>query len=414
MSLESLLYIGGAESWRLPELASLNRLAPVATVRRPSSRVRSLDGTWSFKLAPRPEEAPRALRAKRGWHEVDVPGLWTMQGFGTPHYTNVQMPFTNLPPDVPDENDTGIYRRTFTVPRGWKSRPVLLELGGSEGMLCVLVNGEPVGIAKDARTPATFDISRVVSHTEANELVAVVLRWSDASFVEDQDQWWQSGLPRSIRLVSPSVRDVEWRADASGAFGVSADGDARLLDAGGRVVARGAAGEVKRPALWSAEEPTLYTLEVEADGETVSCDVGFRTVEIAGRQLLVNGEPVLIAGVNRHEHDDRTGRVISRASMERDVRLMKAFNVNAVRTSHYPDDPYWLELCDRHGLYVVDEANIESHAYYDELCRDPRYRNQWVERVANMVERDKNHPSVIVWSLGNESGYGPNHEAAAG
>lgn len=414
MSLESLLSIGGSESWRLPELASLNRLPPVATLRRPRARVRSLDGTWRFKLAARPEAAPRAARSTRGWHEVEVPGLWTMQGFGTPHYTNVQMPFANRPPDVPDENATGIYRRTFSVPRGWRSRPVLLEFGGVEGMLCVLVNDEPVGIAKDARTPAAFDISDVVSHNEPNELLAVVLRWSDASFVEDQDQWWQSGLPRSIRLISPSVRDVEWHANATGAFTVDADGEARLLDDRGRVVARGPEGVVKRPALWSAESPALYTLEVEAEGETVSCEVGFRTVEIAGRQLLVNGEPVMIAGVNRHEFDDRTGRVITRASMERDVRMMKAFNVNAVRTSHYPDDPYWLELCDRHGLYVVDEANIESHAYYDDLCRDARYRNQWVERVANMVERDKNHPSVVLWSLGNESGYGPNHDAAAG
>lgn len=414
MSLEALLYAGGAETWRMPELASLNRLPPTATLRRPRSRVRSLNGRWSFKLVRRPEAASRALRSSRGWHEVEVPGLWTMQGFGTPHYTNVVMPFSNAPPDVPEENATGIYRRTFTVPRGWRSRPVVLELGGFEGMLCVLVNGEPVGIGKDARTPASFDIGDVVSHTAPNELVAVVLRWSDASFVEDQDQWWQSGLPRPIRLVSPSVRDVEWRAGATGAFTVTAEGEARLVGKGGRVVARGLEGEVKRPALWSAETPALYTLEVEADGETVSCDVGFRTIEIAGRQLLVNGEPVLIAGVNRHEFDDRTGRVISRASMERDLRLMKAFNVNAVRTSHYPDDPYWLKLCDRHGLYVVDEANIESHAYYDELCRDPRYRNQWVERVANMVERDKNHPSVVLWSLGNESGYGPNHDAAAG
>ena len=151
-----------------------------------------------------------------------------------------------------------------------------------------------------------------------------------------------------------------------------------------------------------------------AGGETVSTSLGFRDVEIRDRQLLVNGEPVLIAGVNRHEHDDTRGRGVTRELMERDVRLMKQFNVNAVRTSHYPNDPYWLELCDRFGLYVVDEANVESHAYYDELCRDPRYRNQWVERVANMVERDKNHPSVIFWSLGNESGYGPNHDAAAG
>jgi beta-galactosidase len=394
-------------------------LPPASTLRRARSRVRSLDGRWQFKLARRPEDAPRLANRARGWSEVEVPGLWTMQGFGRPQYTNVVMPFDDPPPDVPEENETGIYRRTFRVPRGWRSRPVVLEFGGSEGMLCVLVNGEPVGIAKDARTPAAFDISDLVDHGGPNELTAVVLRWSDASFVEDQDQWWHAGLPRRIELVSPSVRDVEWRADMSGEFTVfaDADGEARVLDPNGKVVARtalGGGGGVPSPALWSAETPALYTLEVEADGEMVTCDVGFRTIEIRDRRLFVNGEPVMIAGVNRHEHDDTRGRALTRGSMETDARLMKQYNVNAVRTSHYPDDPYWLELCDRFGLYVVDEANIESHAYYDDLCDDPIYRAQWVERVANMVERDKNHPSVIFWSLGNESGYGTNHDAAAG
>ena len=403
----------------MPELASLNRLPPSATLRRAPSRVRSLDGRWQFRLAPRPEDAERARRRARGWTEVDVPGLWTMQGFGRPHYTNVVMPFPDEPPDVPEENETGIYRRELRIPRGWRSRPVVLEIGGSEGMLCVLVNGEPIGIAKDARTPASFDISDVVEHGAANEVTLAVLRWSDAAFVEDQDQWWHGGLSRSIRLVSPTVTDVAWHGDMSGEFSVDADidGEARVLDARGRVIARtavGGGGRVRDVRQWSAETPALYTLEVEAEGETVSCEVGFRTVEISDRRLLVNGEQVLIAGVNRHEHDDTHGRVVSHESMETDVRLMKRFNVNAVRTSHYPNDPYWLELCDRYGLYVVDEANIESHAYYDELCGDPAYRAQWVERVANMVERDKNHPSIVLWSLGNESGYGTNHDAAAG
>jgi len=420
-NLASLLTIGGRQSWMLPELASLNRLLPTATLARSAARVRNLDGRWEFRLAARPEDAPRALDAKRGWHEVEVPGLWTMQGFGRPHYTNVVMPFPDLPPHVPEQNETGIYRRAFTIPRGWRSRPVVLHFGGAEGVLYVLVNGEPVGIAKDSRTPAEFDISGLVRHDGPNELIAVVVRWSDASFVEDQDQWWHAGLPRSIRLVSPTVRDVEVRAEIDGQFTVIAEGgDTRLLDARGRAIAKGALangrfdGKVRAPRLWSAEDPALYTLELSADGETVTTPLGFRHVEIRDRQLLVNGEPVLIAGVNRHEHDDTRGRAVTRELMERDVQLMKQFNVNAVRTSHYPNDPYWLELCDRFGLYVVDEANVESHAYYDELCRDARYRNQWLERVANMVERDKNHPSVILWSLGNESGYGPNHDAAAG
>jgi beta-galactosidase len=396
----------------MPELASLGRLQPGPTLRRDPSRVLELDGRWRFRLASRPEEAARALDQPRGWSTVEVPGLWTMQGFGRPQYTNVQMPFD----EVPEDNETGIYRRSFRVPRSWRSRPVVLHFAGCEGVLHVLVNGEPVGIAKDARTPAEFDVSRHVRFDGPNELVAVVVRWSDASFVEDQDQWWHAGLPRSVALLSPTIRRVEWRGDMQGAWSVASDveGDVRLVDERGKVVGRGVAGTLRRPRLWSAEQPSLYTLEVEAGGETVSCDVGFRSVEVRDRHLLVNGEPVMIAGVNRHEHDDRRGRAVTRASMEADVRLMKRFNVNAVRTSHYPNDPYFLELCDRHGLYVVDEANIESHALYDELCRDPRYRAQWVERVANMVERDVNHVCVIAWSLGNESGYGPNHDAAAG
>ncbi|HEX7626711.1 MAG TPA: glycoside hydrolase family 2 TIM barrel-domain containing protein [Gaiellaceae bacterium] len=420
-SLDSLLSLGGRPSWMLPELASLNRLPPSATLTRDRARLRELDGRWAFRLAARPEDAPRALDTARGWSEVEVPGLWTMQGFGRPHYTNTVMPFSEPPPTVPEQNETGIYRRSFTVPRGWRSRPVVLEFGAAEGALYVLVNGAPVGIAKDSRTPAQFDVSELVRHDGPNELVAVVVRWSDASFVEDQDQWWHAGLSRTIRLVSPSVRDLEVRTEIDGRLSVLASsGDVRALDRRGRVVAKGAIAngsfdaDVRAPQLWSAEDPALYTLELTSEGETVSTSFGFRQVEIRDRQLLVNGEPVLIAGVNRHEHDDTHGRVISRESMEQDVRLMKQFNVNAVRTSHYPNDPYWLELCDRFGLYVIDEANIESHAYYDELCRDPRYRNQWVERVANMVERDKNHPSVIFWSLGNESGYGANHDAAAG
>ena len=420
-ALESLLHVAGRRTWQLPELASLNRERPTATLARSRSRVQILDGDWSFRLVDRPENAPGAVDRARGWRQVEVPSLWTMSGDGSPHYTNVVMPFSERPPNVPDLNETGLYRRTFELPRSWRSRPVLLEFGGSEGVLYVLVNGEAVGIAKDSRTPAVFDVTSLVRFDAPNEVVAVVVRYSDASFVEDQDQWWQAGLSRSVRLISPSIRDLEVRADADGSFTVASDGvgDLRLLDARGRVAARGRLdgrfeGGVHNPRLWSAEDPALYTLELTAAGETVSCAVGFRTVCVRDRQLLVNGEPVLIAGVNRHEHDEVRGRSVTRAQMEADIRLMKRHNVNAVRTAHYPNEPYWLELCDRHGLYVVDEANIEAHAYYDELCSDPRYRNQWLERVANMVERDKNHPSVILWSLGNESGYGPNHDAAAG
>jgi beta-galactosidase len=428
MALDELLYLGGRRSWVLPELSSLNRLPAHATLDRAgSSRLATLDGEWEFRLAPRPEEAPDQLRARRGWSRVEVPGLWTMQGFGKPQYTNVQMPFAELPPNVPDENETGIYRRSFRVPRGWKRRPVVLHFGAFEGVLYVLVNGQPVGLAKDSKTPAEFDISELVRHDSPNELHAVVVRWSDASFIEDQDQWWHAGLSRSIYLCSPTVRDLDVRAALDGDFRhgrltveAGVEGDVTLFDPRGRAVFTAALADgrlerpVRSPQHWSAEQPALYTVELRAGGETISVRTGFRHVEVRDRRLLVNGKPVRINGVNRHEHDDVRGRALTRATMEADARLMKRFNVNAARSSHYPNDPYWLDLCDRYGLYVVDEANAESHAFYDELCNDPRYTGAFVERVQNMVERDKNHPSVILWSLGNESGYGPNHDAAAG
>jgi beta-galactosidase len=422
-ALAALLHPGGSRSWENPELTSLNRLPPHATLERDGSRQRSLDGDWEFRLVGRPDDAPRAIGRARGWDTVSVPGLWTMLGYDIPKYTNVAMPFPERPPRVPEENPTGIYRRTFTIPRGWTGRQIVLSFGGTEGVLHVLLNGRPVGIAKDSRTPAEFDITDLVDRRGRNELVAVVVRWSDASFVENQDQWWHAGIARRVVVsAAGSIADVFVRGDADGLLTVDAEGsqlEATLLNARGRVVlnrrfSNRFEARVRSPLLWSAEEPWLYTLVLSDGLETASCRVGFRTIEISDGRLLVNGKQPLIRGVNRHDHDDRHGRVVSRELMETDAALMKRSNINAVRTSHYPNDPYWLDLCDRYGLYVVDEANIESHAYYDEICKDPRYGAAFLERTRNMVERDKNHPSVICWSLGNESGYGPNHDATAG
>ena len=430
-ALDALLHVGGRPTWTNPQLTSLNRLEPHATlVPFPSVELaatleparsrwfRSLDGQWELRVEPRPEEAAAALGAKRGWSSVAVPGLWTMQGFGAPQYTNVQMPFPNPPPEVPLDNPTGIYRRRFTVPRGWRQRRVVLGFGGAEGALHVLLNGEPVGISKDARTPAEFDITALVRHGGENELVAVLVKWSDASFVEDQDQWWHAGLPREVYLrADGGLTDFFVHAGMDGLLRVEAPrGQVVLFDARGKTVAHGRVGEhhVRNARLWSAEDPALYTLVVTHEGDSVACRVGFRTVEMRDARLLVNGKAIRIHGVNRHDHDDVRGRAVTREGMETDARVMKQHNINAVRSSHYPNDPYWLDLCDRYGLYAIDEANIESHAWYDDVCRDPRYAAAFVERARNMVERDKNHPSVILWSLGNESGYGPNHDAAAG
>ena len=440
------MHPAGRPSWESPELTSLNRVPGHATLERADATWRSLDGEWLLKLAERPEEAPAALAKARGFQTVEIPGLWTMQGFGSPHYTNVVMPFDTRPPGVPDENPTGIYRREFTVPRGWRRRRLVLHFGGVEGALHVLLNGQPVGIAKDARTPAEFDVTGLLRHDGPNELVAVIVRWSDASFVEDQDQWWHAGISRGVRLLATPetyIADVFARGGLDddsrhGRLALAVDvggsaGDwevrAQLVAPDGRTVfetplertgERTASLEhaLRSPRRWSAEDPALYSLGLSlrsrAGNEEVACRVGFTRVEVRDGRLLVNGLPILIRGVNRHDHDDVRGRAVTPELMEADARLMKRFNVNAVRTSHYPNDPYWLDLCDRFGLYVIDEANVESHAYYDDLCRDQRYASAFLERVRNMVERDKNHPSVILWSLGNESGYGPNHDAAAG
>ncbi len=469
-----LLFLAGTPTWQMPQLVALNKLPPRATLtpfptpedaqtraREASPWFLNLCGTWQFQLKPQPADvSAEALLAE--WSPIEVPGNWTMQGFGHPHYTNVQMPFPQSPPEVPAENPTGIYRRTFVLPSEWQGRRIVLHFGGCEGVLYVYLNGNPVGLSKDARTPAEFDITELVQQGAPNELMAVVVQWSDASFIEDQDHWWQAGLQREVYLYAtgtPHLQDVFARGDLAdnltdgilhvtakvgfpGARVADALVELRLYDPAGSMVweepanaicgqAKNAWGsatqadnevnfaiDVPQPLLWSAETPHLYTLVATLNtphgSESSRCQVGFRRIELRDRQVLINGQAVLFKGVNLHDHDDTRGKAISRDLMETDVQRMKQFNVNAVRTSHYPKDPYFYDLCDRYGLYVIDEANIESHAFYHEICRDPRYTLAFVERVQNMVERDKNHPSIIFWSLGNESGYGPNHDAAAG
>jgi len=462
--------------WEEPEFFRANKLPARATFypftepdearkgRAASRFTRDLSGEWDFCLAQSPGHAAGILRdyfdhpASVLWEEISVPGNWQMQGWGAPHYTNWRMPFPGPPPVVPSDNPTGIYRRNFKLPKKWKGRRIVAHFGGANSVLLLYVNGAPVGISKDSHTPAEFDITREVRFGGSNEIVAVVIQWSDASYLEDQDQWWLSGLHREVLiLATPQTYLADVRTDArpgdssgSGKLRVDVavrstrealpegkvrvalhDGKKRLWKSDptafrvkGRAEARLSfaeitfEAEIPRVELWSAENPTLYQITVELeteDGtEATAVEVGFRSVEVRDRKLLVNGEPVFIVGVNRHDHDDRTGKAVSPETMEAEARLMKQHNINAVRCSHYPNDPAWLEICDRIGLYVVDEANIESHAYDSSLCRDPRYLGTWLDRTSNMVMRDRNHPSVILWSLGNESGYGPHHDAGAG
>ena len=462
---------------RLPGRATLypydSEEAALAGDRQASPWWRSLDGQWRFHLVPRPEATPPAFSESdfddSGWSSIAVPGNWTCQGHDAPIYTNVQMPWDEQPPGVPrQDNPTGLHRTPFQIPAAWRRRRVVLHLGGVESCFRLWVNGHEVGMGKDSRVPSEFDITAHLkwdtgSRISRNVLAVQVVRWSDGSHLEDQDHWWMAGIHREVYLYSTEtmhLEDVFARGDLDESC---TDGElslqirlgeqetwpdgwslrARLVDPRrGKDLFRqpltadcpgpdqiGHAGRtvkltapVKRPRQWSAERPELYTAVVSLvnpDGqvaEATSCRVGFRRIDLGHRELRVNGVAVLFKGVNRHDHDDETGKTVSRDRMRQDVEVMKRLNVNAVRTSHYPNDAYFYELCDEYGLYVVDEANIECHAFQpaDRLAQDPRWTAAFVDRCQHMVERDKNHPCVLMWSLGNESGYGVNHDAAAG
>jgi beta-galactosidase len=472
MTLDQLV---STRFWEKPEWTGLNRLPGRATLvpfadaesaRRRSSDespyYRSLNGIWRFRLANKPETADPAFvhpdYDDSAWDALEVPSCWTMLGYDRPIYTNVQMPFPNRPPDVPDENPTGLYRTRFSVPADWSDRRVVLHFDGAESVLVVYVNGEFVGMSKDSRLPSEFDVTPYI-RAGANLLAAMVVKWSDASYIEDQDHWWQAGIYRSVSLYSTAetyIEDLFVRGELNddyrdGRLVVAArlGGDAirgqgawrlrvQLYDEDGLAVfespmegsdGRGHAWETKwearlsvdvpSPRRWSAEEPYLYVAVaslVSPSGDVVestSCRVGFRRLEVRNREFLVNGKAVLFKGVNRHEHDDVRGRSVTMDSMLEDIRLLKRFNFNAVRTSHYPNDPRWYDLCDEYGIYLIDEANIESHAFESEISADPRYAPAFLDRGMRMVQRDRNHPSIVMWSLGNESGYGANHDAMA-
>jgi len=387
--------------WMSPETTSVNRL-PMLNIGHLMSI--SLDGDWNFQLLDRPDQEP----SKR-WQSIPVPGLWTMingqQPFGDkPIYTNVQMPFTQLPPSVPQENPTGIYEREFSLPSSWKNKRVVLSIGGFESVAILSINGKEVGVAKDSHLASEFDITDFINGG-SNRVQIKVIKWSDSTFIEDQDQWWHGGITRSVKLFATEHVFIE-RLYATP--GLEANNKVGTLN-------------VRVPGVspWSAESPTLYDVEyelIDPSGQVIevtSQKVGFRSVEIDGNELLVNGQPVIIYGINRHDFNRQTGRVLSRDLMRQDLLELKRWNFNAVRTSHYPNDPAFLDLCDELGFYVVGEANIESHAFQNTLCNDQKYLNAWVDRVARMIQRDIHHASVILWSLGNESGAGLNHRAAA-
>ncbi|KAL2609958.1 hypothetical protein R1flu_028531 [Riccia fluitans] len=454
------------------------------------ANVISLSGYWKFHLAPKPDEVPPGFQSEgfldESWASLPVPSNWQTHDFDKPIYTNIVYPFPIDPPKVPEQNPTGCYRRQFKLPSEWKGRRTFLSFEGVDSAFYVWINGVLVGYSQDSRLPAEFDITDHCHGADSgkeNVLAVQVMRWSDGSYLEDQDHWWLSGIHRDVILLSkPEVMIADYSIETEviqeenmASIKVEVVVEApRELVATGRLSSHSAeiilfeswpepgsvqvaeenlppevvraelqgikdssVGchsrgtlrlEISKPNLWSAEKPYLYTLVLlikTPEGEVLDCEacrIGIRQITEGYKEVLVNGKPVIFRGVNRHEHHPRVGKTNMEACMIKDIVLMKQHNINAVRNSHYPQHPRWYELCDLFGLYVVDEANIETHGFDPEpwpqpkrqLTWDPAWASAMLTRVINMVERDKNHASIIYWSLGNEAGYGPNHDAMAG
>lgn len=452
-------------AWENAEVSSINRLPMHANFISDSFTI-SLNGYWKFRFNEnRTDRIPDFYLPAfddSSWTSIPVPGMWDLNGFCDPVYVNVKYPwdghFPNTPPVAPDEhNYIGQYRHSFTLPAEWEGRKTVLHIGSATSNVRVWVNGREVGYSEDSKLDAAFDLTPYV-HTGENTIALEISRWCDATYIECQDFWRFSGIARDTYLSSlplKRIEDIRINADASGHFSfwaettpgvatlrwsvVTPDGDEvlsgtapaakpkqdrslrfnpeygnPLLPAKGNMAAC-AEGDVADAKLWSAETPFLYRLRLTAldkkgnELHNASVNFGFRTVGIVDGQLLVNGKAILLKGVNRHEMNPYKGYVVSLADMERDIRIMKELNVNAVRTCHYPDDPRWYDLCDKYGLYVIDEANVEAHGmgYGPEtLAKDKSFADAIVERAERMVLRDYNHPSIIIWSLGNESGFG--------
>jgi beta-galactosidase len=443
------------ESPRATFIPFADRASALANIDDPkrSSRYMSLSGEWAFNWSASPKDRPLGFEktdfSVAGWDRIQVPSNWQTEGFGIPIYTNIQYPFVTEGFRAPTNwNPVGSYRRSFVLPLEWAEsaqEPVFLHFEGVESAMYVWINGEAVGYSEGSRTPAEFDVSKFL-RPGINQIAVEVYRWSDASYLENQDFWRLSGIFRDVYLWrAPTTRLENFQvmadfevSDGSGSLEIDLSLTAgasilvELLDPRdhsvlqsetladpGRAATVSFAFDTVRP--WNAETPELYTLVLsvlDASGEVeevIARRIGFRRVEIRDSRFLVNGVPVKLKGVNRHEHHPDTGHVVSRETMVRDISVMKRHNINAVRTSHYPNVPEWYALCDLYGIYVIDEANIETHGFgrgpNNAMNHHPDFREAHVDRMRRMVERDINHPSILMWSVGNESGDGPNTNA---
>ncbi len=470
------------EPWEDPLVSGINRDPSRATAysyenitdavsgkREKTSRMLSLNGDWDFSFAANPSAAPKDFYKKRveGWKKIEVPSNWEMKGYDKPIYKSAVYPFRPVnPPYVPqDYNGTGSYQRTFTIPESWKNMNVTLHFGGVSSGFKVWLNGEFLGYAEDSFLSSEFNITPYLKPGQ-NMVSVQVIRWTDGSFLEDQDHWRLSGIHREVMLLAePKLRiaDFQWQAkldkdykdavlsirprieNLTGKEVLGYKIKALLFDKNGKNVltapmernAESIINEIyprldnvkfglletklKNPDKWSDEIPNLYTLALSLEDsvgnvlEVKSCKISFRSIEFSktNGKLLINGKETYLYGVNRPDHDPVKGKALNRADILKDVQTIKRFNFNCIRTSHYPMDPYLYDLCDAYGILVIDEANLETHGLGGKLSNDPQWTAAYQERSSRMVMRDKNHPSIIIWSLGNESGRGPNHAAMA-
>lgn len=420
----------------------------------------SLNGEWDFKYLPNhntyQQEFFQEDFSSADWDQITVPSNWQLEGYDKPHYTNVNYPFPVDPPKVPSKNPAGLYRKEFDLNSDLEAEQNIIRFEGVDSAFYLWLNGKYVGYSQGSRLAAEFDLSEYLNYGGTNLLAVKVIKWSDGSYLEDQDMWWLSGIFRDVYLYSQPFFQIEdfkiesefKRKQEIGILNChfqvlsyqeyipeGAKIEINLYDQGQKAAEKTinlseikktrlnnfeADLEITEPKAWSAENPYLYQLEVKLinpEGQkiqTIRQKTAFRTVEIKDAQLLVNGKPIMIRGVNRHDFDPEMGRAVSRSQMEADILLMKKHNINAVRTAHYPNHPYFYELCDKYGLYVLAETDIECHGLepvgrWDELAASEDWRAAFLDRMERMVEHYKNHPSIIIWSLGNESGFGDNH-----
>ena len=431
---------------RNAEVVEINRM-PMRTSFHTDDPTLSLHGLWKFKWYESPQGRSETFFQPQtddtDWGTMPIPGIWEVNGYGDPLYVNIgycwKGQYENNPPFVPTEkNHVGQYRKSFTVPAGWNGKQIILHVGSATSNIRVWVNGKEAGYSQDSKLEARFDITRLVKPGEENLFAFEIFRWCDGTYLEDQDFWKLAGIARETYLTAREkehIEDINITADADGRFTWKVLTTKGIKDIKFSVPELGYSVSLKKASaihdgmkvfegserfdgvrLWSAETPELYDVEVAVTDGRKSCGkaslkTGFRTVSIEGKMLYVNGKPILIKGVNRHEMNPYGAYVISKEDMLRDIKIMKELNINTVRTCHYPDDPYWYELCDEYGLYVIDEANNEAHGLgYGEttIAKNHLYNKEITNRMARMMRRDRNHPSIIVWSLGNEAGNGQN------